>query len=93
MRALGTALLARGYAGKRLALMGENSYAWVLAYFAIVNSGMTVVPFDKELSCEEIVDQMRRANIDAFVIPRRMPPRHSVRSTERMSVLAVASIF
>lgn len=66
VRALGTALLARGYAGKRLALMGENSYAWVLAYFAIVNSGMTVVPFDKELSCEEIVDQMRRANIDAF---------------------------
>lgn len=66
VRALGTALLERGYAGKRIALIGENSYAWILAYFAIVNSGMTVVPFDKELSCSEIVDQMARANVDAL---------------------------
>lgn len=67
VRALGTALLGRGLAGKRVALIGENSYAWVLAYFAIVNSGITAVPFDKDLSCEEIVDQMARAQADALV--------------------------
>lgn len=66
VRALGTALLERGYGGRRVALVGENSYAWVLAYFAIVNSGMTVVPFDKELSCDEIVDQMGRARVDVL---------------------------
>lgn len=66
VRVLGTALLSQGYGTRRLALMGENSYAWVLAYFAIINSGITVVPFDKELSCEEIVDQMGRAQVDAF---------------------------
>jgi len=66
VRAMGTALLCRGYAGKRIALIGENSYAWVLAYFSIVNSGITVVPFDKELSCAEIVDLMDRADVDAL---------------------------
>lgn len=66
VRVVGTALLAQGYGAKRIALVGENSYAWVLAYFAIVNSGITVVPIDKELSCEEIVDQMDRAQVDVF---------------------------
>lgn len=66
VRTLGTALLARGYAGKRIALIGENSYAWALVYFAVINSGITVVPFDKELSCDEIVDQMTRSQVDAL---------------------------
>lgn len=65
VHALGTALLSKGFQGKRIALIGENSYAWVLAYFAIINSGITVVPFDKELSLAEVVDQMRRADVDA----------------------------
>ncbi|NLG10256.1 MAG: long-chain fatty acid--CoA ligase [Coriobacteriaceae bacterium] len=66
VRAMGTALLERGYRGKRIALIGENAYAWILAYFSIVNSGITVVPFDKELSCDELVELMDRADVDAL---------------------------
>ena len=54
LSALANALLARGWAGERMSLVGENSYEWVLAYFAIVNTNSTAVPLDKELTAEEL---------------------------------------
>lgn len=41
--------------GTRIALLGENSYYWVVAYFAVLNTGNVVVPIDKELRANEIV--------------------------------------
>ncbi|MEE1013494.1 MAG: AMP-binding protein [Clostridia bacterium] len=54
--ALGEYLLAKGYTdGARIALVGENSYPWVVSYFAVLNSGNVLVPIDKELKPNEIV--------------------------------------
>ena len=54
--ALGEYLLANGYGdGKRIALVGENSYPWVVTYFAVINIGAVLVPIDKELKPNEIV--------------------------------------
>ena len=50
-----------------IALIGENSYAWILAYFAIVESGHVVVPIDKELSDEDIRVMLREADAGALV--------------------------
>lgn len=56
VKAFGEYLLSRGLSdGVRIALIGENSYFWVVAYFAIINSGNVVVPIDKELKANEIV--------------------------------------
>ena len=53
--ALGEYILNSGYKdGDRIALIGENSYNWVVAYFAVINSGNVVVPIDKELKANEI---------------------------------------
>lgn len=53
--ALGEYILSLGYKdGTRIALLGENSYNWVVAYFAVINSGNVVVPIDKELKANEI---------------------------------------
>ena len=53
--ALGEYILNLGYKdGDRIALIGENSYNWVVAYFAVINSGNVVVPIDKELKANEI---------------------------------------
>ena len=53
--ALGEYILNLGYKdGDRIALLGENSYNWVVAYFAVINSGNVVVPIDKELKANEI---------------------------------------
>lgn len=54
--ALGEYLLSKGYGnGKRIALVGENSYPWVVTYFAVINSGAVLVPIDKELKPNEIL--------------------------------------
>ncbi len=52
--ALGTALLAHGFGGKRLIVSGENCYSWVLAYMAVICGVGVVVPVDKEIPAEEI---------------------------------------
>lgn len=51
---LGTALLARGLGGKRIAIIGENGYQWATAYLATVCGVGVAVPLDKELSAEEL---------------------------------------
>lgn len=65
--ALGTALLDRGFAGKHVALVGESSYSYVLCYLAVVNIGAVVVPIDKELTKDELIQLMRRSDVEALL--------------------------
>ncbi|NTU89116.1 MAG: AMP-binding protein [Actinobacteria bacterium] len=66
IRSMGTSLIARRLGSSRIALIGENSYSWVMAYFSIVCTGATVVPLDKELTVEELADQIQRARVAAI---------------------------
>lgn len=52
--ALGTALFDLGIKNTRIALIGENSYEWIVAYLATVNGGNTIVPLDKELPLTDL---------------------------------------
>lgn len=54
--ALGTELLALGFGGKRLIVIGENCIAWVTAYMAVICGVGVVVPVDKEIPAEEIAN-------------------------------------
>ena len=54
VEALGSGLFYDCFTGCTVALIGENSYEWILSYFAVVNSGNVIVPLDKELSMAEI---------------------------------------
>ena len=56
--ALGTALFDLGIRNTKVALIGENSYEWVLSYFATVNGGNTIVPLDKELPLADLTKQL-----------------------------------
>ncbi len=47
-QALGTALLSMGIRDMRVAILGENSYEWLLAFFAVTGSGNVAVPVDRE---------------------------------------------
>ena len=47
-------LIDNNYHEKKIAIMGENSYEWILSYFAIANTKNVVVPIDKELDFESI---------------------------------------
>ena len=48
-------LLNNNFTSQNIALLGENSYEWIVSYFAIINSGNTVVPIDKDLDIKEIM--------------------------------------
>jgi long-chain acyl-CoA synthetase len=65
-RNLGTALLALGLGGKRLAIIGENSYSWCLAHITVVNGVGTVVPLDHLLPEEEMCSLLERSQADAI---------------------------
>ena len=54
VNALGTALMSRGLKGKRIAVIGENSYYWAISYLAVTCGLGVVVPLDKELSAQEL---------------------------------------
>jgi len=43
---------------KKIAILGENSYPWIISYFAAVCSGNVVVPLDKELAAKDIASLM-----------------------------------
>ena len=63
--ALGTKLLEMGLEGKKIAVMGNNCYHWIVAYFAISNGAGVVVPLDKELKEQEIYNLLDAAQCSA----------------------------
>lgn len=62
---LGTAMAMMGLQGKRVAVVGENSYWWVVSYFAVTTGIGTVVPIDRELQPKEISGLLKTANVSA----------------------------
>lgn len=56
VNALGTALLAKGLGGKKIIVTGENCYAWVASYMAVICGVGVVVPVDKEIPAEELAN-------------------------------------
>ncbi len=67
IRWLGNYLLKRGVRSRKIALMGENSYQWLLAYFAIVTSGNVAVLLAKEYTAEEVTALLRQTDTDLLV--------------------------
>ena len=53
--------------GARIALLGENSYEWMVSHAAIIFSGATVVPLDMDLSSDEIAARLKYVGASALV--------------------------
>ena len=68
--ALGTALKSMGLMGKHLGILSENSYQWVVAFFATVCGGGVAVPVDKELSDADISGLFTKADVEAIFFSR-----------------------
>lgn len=64
---LGTALLKRGYLGKRIALIGKNRYEWVLGYFATLCGLGISIPLDKGLPYDELESSLCRSYADVLI--------------------------
>jgi len=65
--ALGTVLFKRGLHDCRIAVLGGNSYEWIISYFAIANGGNTVVPLDKDLLAGELLFFIENSGCAALI--------------------------
>lgn len=52
---LGTALANIGMENKHIAIIGENSYKWLVTYLTVLKSAGVFVPIDRELTCKEAI--------------------------------------
>ena len=66
VNALGTSLIDMGLKGKRIAIIGPNSFNWEMAYLAIVCGTGVVVPLDKSLPRNEMESLIKRSEINAI---------------------------
>ncbi len=64
---VGTALIDAGLAGAHVAIVGDNSYSYVICYLAVVGSGGVIVPLDKELTNGELADLIVRSGARALL--------------------------
>lgn len=69
---LGTSFINMGLKGKKIAVIGENSYPWVVTYFAAVNGTGVIVPIDRELKAGEIANLLKRAEVSAVVYSKKL---------------------
>lgn len=56
VEALGTFLLEKGHRNCKIAVLGENSYAWIVTYFAAACGKNIVVPLDKDLLVKDVAE-------------------------------------
>ena len=68
---IGTWMMDKGLTGKRVAVIGPNCYQWCSTYLAVTGGIGCIVPLDKELSEEELKNQLQRAEASAVVFDRR----------------------
>ena len=63
----GTKLIDMGLKGKKIAVIGESSYYWILTYFTTVAGVGVIVPLDKNLPQEELLGLIERSGASAIV--------------------------
>ncbi|MCL2775347.1 MAG: AMP-binding protein [Oscillospiraceae bacterium] len=64
---LGTAFYKIGIMGQNIAVISETRYEWVASYLATVNGNGIIVPLDKELAEEQILNFIERAKATCVV--------------------------
>lgn len=69
VRQLKEALYHRGLAGKNIALVGENSYDWIITYLAVAASGGIAVCIDAEQADDSIWQMMQMAEAEPYLPP------------------------
>lgn len=59
-----SAYLNKKYKNKHIALVGENSYNWIITFLAIILSGNLCVVIDKDYNEEELLNLFKKSDVD-----------------------------
>lgn len=62
----GKFLISKGLKNKRIAVIGKNSYSWMLVYLSVLAIDSVIVPLDRGLLDNELNEQLERAEADAI---------------------------
>ena len=65
--AFGTYLFENNFRNCRVAVIGENSYEWILTYFSVVTGDNIIVPVDKELPINEMAEIIEETECSLLV--------------------------
>ena len=68
---LGTALSTINAIDKHIAVIGENSYEWITVYLTTLKSNGVLVPIDKELTCDEIINVLKSSDSEIFFFSKK----------------------
>lgn len=71
VQALGTGLCAMGVKDTRIAIIGENSYGWQLAYLATMSGLGIVVPLDKGLPYAELKTSLDKSQSKVLIFDKK----------------------
>lgn len=71
INSLGAAFIRRGLLGKRIIVIGENSYPWCVTYMSVVCGLGVIIPVDKEIPAEEIANIAKLSGASAIVFSEK----------------------
>ncbi len=74
VNALGTYLYSKGFHNAHIAVIGMNSYEWLVAFTAITNGGNVSVPIDRNLSEEKVHELLRQSDCTAVFSSKKCLP-------------------
>lgn len=67
IRGFGTFLLSKGLKKDKVAILGENSYEWLITYFSVLGGGNTAVPLDRDLPVDDLIYNVTNSGCKAIV--------------------------
>ena len=67
INSLGTAFHKLGIMGKNIAVLSETRYEWIVSYLAAVNGNGIIVPLDKEIMPDQIINFIERAKVSCVI--------------------------
>ncbi len=72
VRALSTAFIKEGFAGKHITIIGKLSYNWVLTYYAAMCTGSILIPLDKDWAAADLAATAERADTEVVICDKEI---------------------
>ena len=83
VRSLTTEIIARGFKGKHIALIGKHSYPWIMAYYSVLCADAVLVPLDKDWGAEELAETVKSGDCEFIIADKDIAEK-----AERVAELA-----
>lgn len=68
---LGTALASIKMHDKHIAIIGENSYKWLVVYLTVIQSTGVFVPIDKELTVQGVINVLKHSDSEVLFYSKK----------------------